>query len=122
MASKVVFLFMILAFCIKEVCGTDGLVFDRTRTKSGRDFYEAFLSRWQYPPGIEEVTLTVEEFTDPRWGTQVFILVNEEPIFRIILRPREEEIQLLAEEVAQALFKYLLDTYGLHQNSTKEFY
>lgn len=122
MAFRTAFLLVLFGFCLTEVYGLDGLLFDRTRTKLGRDFYEAFLSRWQHPPGIEEVAIAVEEFTDPRWGTQVFILVNDEPVFRIMLRPREEEIELLAEEVAQALFKYLLDTYGVHEKSAKEFY
>lgn len=122
MASRVAFLSVFFSLCLTEVYGIDGIVFDRTRTKLGRDFYEAFLSRWQYPPGIEEVTIAVEEFTDPRWGTQVLILVNDEPVFRIMLRPREEEIELLAEDVALALFKYLLDTYGAQQKSSKGFY
>lgn len=122
MAYRVAFLFALFALCSTGVYGTDGLVFDRTRTKLGRDFYEAFFSRWQYPPGVEEVAIAVEEFTDPRWGTQIFILVNDEPVFRVMLRPREEEVELLAEELAQALFKYLLDTYGVHQKPWKEFY
>lgn len=106
---------LILCFCLlysnlyslyaQEVV-LSGLILDQTKTHLGRDFYEAFAQRWEFIPGLENYNIIINEISDPRWGTQIQIFVDDNLVYISPLKPRLEDIELRAEEAADAVFKY----------------
>lgn len=86
-----------------------GFVFDKTKTKIGRDFYEIFTSLWEFPSGTEYMNITIDELSDPRWGTQILIFVEDNLVYYTLLTPRAEDIDEKAEEAVQKVFNYLMD-------------
>ena len=86
-----------------------GFIFDKTKTKIGRDFYETFASLWEFPSGTEYMSITVDELSDPRWGTQILIFVEDNLVYYTLLTPRAEDIDEKTEEAVQRIFNYLMD-------------
>jgi curli production assembly/transport component CsgE len=39
----------------------DGLIFDQTRTRIGRDFYEDFFTKWAQPDSVSNYSILLEE-------------------------------------------------------------
>lgn len=76
----------------------DGLVMDETQSKIGRDFYDAFYTRWEAPKGAVNFTVTVREQPVPNRGTRVTVQVNDEMVFRANLRPRQDQIETAARQ------------------------
>lgn len=80
----------------------DGLVADRTLTKSGQDFFQLFYQSWQPPLGARSYTILVEEV--PWRGRQTLVQVSindEEPIYQQIVQPRYDVIEEMAEQAVQ---------------------
>lgn len=86
----------------------EGFILDQTKTRVGRDFYDAFVQRWEYIPGLEGYDIIINELTDPRWGTQIYIYVADTLVYVTPLKPRLEDIDLKAEEAVQAVFDYFI--------------
>lgn len=86
-----------------------GFVFDKTKTKLGRDFYETFSSLWEFPSGTEHMNIVIDEQADPRWGTQILIFVEDNLVYYTLLKPRAEDIDEKAEEAVQTVFNYLMN-------------
>ena len=100
----------------------DGLVTDRTLTKSGQDFFQVFYQAWQPPLGARSYALLVEEV--PFRGRQTLIQVSlndEEPFYQQVLQPRYDVV----EEMALQAVEYAVYTLQLHmqaqQNTDGEF-
>lgn len=89
----------------------DGLIVDETLTKSGRDFYELFYSRWQPPPGAQNFTIIIKEqpSAGPGIGTQVTVLINETKVVAIPLQPRYNIIESSVDYALGMSGKYLLN-------------
>lgn len=85
-----------------------GFVFDQTKTKLGRDFFEAFSMLWEPPPGLEKVDIYITEFTDPRWGTQIYVYVEDVLVFVDMLKPQAEDIQEKADQAIDSVLRYFL--------------
>jgi curli production assembly/transport component CsgE len=101
-----VFLSIFISFnCFSQELS--GLLFDQTKTRLGREFYETFSSFWEFPPG-SEFNLTVSELTDPRTGTQIYVYVDEVLVYGTLLRGRGEEMEEKAQEAVDAVLRYLL--------------
>lgn len=83
-----------------------GFIFDQTKTRMGREFYDTFAMLWEYPSGTEEVNITISEVSDARWGTQIFIYVEERLVYATLLKPRLEDIEGKVEEAINALLNY----------------
>lgn len=92
----------------KELTFT-GLILDKTKTKIGRDFYEAFVNLWEFPLGTENLNIVIEEQTDPRFGIQIFIYIENNLIYYSILKPRLEDIDAKADEAVQIVFNYFMN-------------
>jgi len=89
----------------------EGFIYEKTKTKVGRDFYEAFLRLWELPveTELEKVNITIEEQTDPRWGTQIFVYVENTLVYYTMLKPRLEDIDEKADEAVQSVFDYMVN-------------
>lgn len=85
-----------------------GFINDQTKTKIGRDFYEAFMKLWE-ATDTEKLTITIDEQTDPRWGTQIFVYVEETIVYHSMLKPRLEDIDAKADEAVQSVVNYIVN-------------
>ncbi|MCX8042291.1 MAG: curli production assembly/transport protein CsgE [Thermodesulfobacteriaceae bacterium] len=86
-----------------------GFILDKTKTKIGRDFYDAFVNLWEFPLGTENLNIIIDEQTDPRLGTQIFVYVEDTLVYHTILKPRLEDIDAKAEEAIQVVFNYFMN-------------
>lgn len=85
-----------------------GFVFDQTKTKLGRDFYETFCMLWEPLPGLEHIDIYITELAEPRWGTQVYVYVEDVLVFADILKPQVEDIQEKANQAVDSVLRYFL--------------
>lgn len=76
--------------------GITGLVTDETRTKVGRDFYDAFYDRWESPEKDFYYTVVVSEQPMPSLGTRVVVRLNQNVVFQTRLQPRSDVIEQAA--------------------------
>lgn len=88
-----------------------GLVIDSTKTRLGRDFYEYFYMYYQeepLPPDLKERTnIVIDEFTDPVWGTKIFVRVGDTVVYSANIKPKD--VEFVAEEAVSVVVSYLLD-------------
>lgn len=105
--SIALFLILALELPSQEIPLT-GFVFDQTKTRIGREFYDAFTKLWESPEGFQTLNLTINEFSDPRWGTQIYIYVEDTLVYITPLKPRLEDIEEKAEEALEAVLRYFI--------------
>ena len=81
----------------------DGLVIDRTLTKSGQDFYGLFYQKWQPPFGARGYSVTLEE--SPFRGRQTLIKVSldEQLLYQRVLQPRYDVLEEMAGQAVATL-------------------
>ena len=87
----------------------DGLLFDETKTKSGRDFYDYFYSGWQAPAEAKNYSIFIQEKPYRLTTTMIEVKINETIVFQSFLQPRQEIVEMLAEQAAERTRVYLLN-------------
>ena len=87
--------------------GIEGLIVDETFSKIGHDFYDLFYAGWERPKNIKDFTITISEKPLPQLGTQITILINDNPIFQRFIQPRYEIIEEMAHEGLEIAYSYL---------------
>ncbi len=85
----------------------DGLLFDETRTKNGRDFYDYFYRDWQAPAGAKNYSIYVAEKPYRLTTTMVEIRINETLVFQSFLQPRNDFLEMLAQQAVAQTSLYL---------------
>ncbi|MBW2148140.1 MAG: hypothetical protein JRG73_16925 [Deltaproteobacteria bacterium] len=85
----------------------DTLVLDQTRTRSGQEFYREFVSLWETPKGISGFNIRIKERPDARWGSMIFIYVDDRMVFRCIVGRRHEEIMEMVERSIRTVIMHL---------------
>jgi curli production assembly/transport component CsgE len=85
----------------------DGLLFDETKTKSGRDFYELFYSAWKAPADAKNYSIHILEKPYRLMTTLVEIKINETTVFQSFLQPRGDIIEQLAQQAVAQTQLYL---------------
>jgi curli production assembly/transport component CsgE len=85
----------------------DGLIFDETKTKSGRDFYDYFYNHWQAPPDARNYSIYITEKPYRLMITQIEVKINENAVFQSFLQPRGDIIEQLAEQAVARTQLYL---------------
>lgn len=88
----------------------DGLLFDETRTKNGRDFYDYFYRDWQAPANAKNYSIYLSEKPYRLTTTMIEIRINETLVFQAFLQPRSDYLEMLAEQ-AVAQTKIYLENY-----------
>jgi curli production assembly/transport component CsgE len=73
------------------------LVFDRTRSPIGEQFYQLFYRNWKPPKNAGNATLTISEQPTPGIGSLVTIKLGYEKVFRARLQPRRRYIEALSK-------------------------
>jgi len=85
-----------------------GLIMDETRTKIGRDFYDAFVSDWNARPQINSYySIVIEEKPVRGSVSQISIKVNETEVMRSFVQLRNSEIEEMANRAVYRVQKYL---------------
>lgn len=98
-----------------------GLLLDNTKTKAGRDFYEAVYRNWSaalldstennlaliLPTFAEEITIDFEEQPALGNSTRIIMSVDNIPIWTQLLQPRASVIEMLSEYAVLVLTDYL---------------
>jgi curli production assembly/transport component CsgE len=85
----------------------DGLLFDETKTKSGRDFYDYFYSGWEAPAEAKNYSIFIQEKPYRLTTTMIEVKINETIVFQSFLQPRQEIVEMLAEQATQRTRVYL---------------
>jgi curli production assembly/transport component CsgE len=85
----------------------DGLLFDETKTKSGRDFYDYFYSGWEAPAEAKNYSIIIQEKPYRLTTTMIEVKINETMVFQSFLQPRQEIVEMLAEQATQRTRVYL---------------
>lgn len=85
----------------------DGMLFDETKTKVGKDFYDLFYNQWEAPPNARNFLIFITEIPYRLTTTQIEIRINEIIVFVSFLQPRAELIEQLAEEAVAQTQMYL---------------
>lgn len=83
-----------------------GLVFDETKTKFGKDFYDLFFTEYgKINKKANKIVKLVEELTIGR-NTKMTIFVDTDLISEFIVKPDEDYLTYMAQESANAVFKH----------------
>lgn len=85
----------------------DGLLFDKTKTKSGRDFYDYFYQRWEAPAKARNYSIFIIEKPYRLTTTKVEIRINETLVFQSFLQPRGDIVEMLALQAVARTQLYL---------------
>ncbi len=86
----------------------DGLLFDETKTKGGKDFYDYFYRDWEAPPNAKNYSIFLTEKPYRLTTTKIEIRINETLVFQSFLQPRGDYIELLAAQAVAQTKRYLL--------------
>lgn len=109
---KILIISLLIIFCNSLSYSQDkeieGFIYDQTKTKVGRDFYEAFLKLWEATE-TEKLSITIDELTDPRWGTQIFVYVENTMVYNSMLKPRLEDVDEKADEAVQSVINFIVN-------------
>lgn len=94
----------------------DGLVFDQTRTRIGRELYELFFGDWNPPEGVSGYSILVEE--QPALGRFGFIeiKVNDQVVVSANLQPGAEWMAEAAKQIVERLTDYLQNMGQMQQD------
>ena len=85
----------------------NGIVLDETRSKTGRDFYNAFYNTWSKSKGVENSVVRVAEKPGPGMVSIVYVEVNYEEIFELRLRPGDQRTKQAGTIAAARTLGYL---------------
>ena len=76
----------------------DGLLFDETRTKSGRDFYDLFYNKWTAPPNSKNYSIFIQEKPFRMSTTLVEIKINETMVYQAVIQPRYDYLETISDQ------------------------
>lgn len=85
----------------------DGLLFDETKTKNGRDFYDYFYRDWQAPLNARNYSIFITEKPYRLTTTMIEIRINETLVFQSFLQPRSDYVEMLAQQAVSRTGLYL---------------
>jgi len=85
----------------------DGLLFDETKTKSGKDFYDFFYTGWVAPANARNYSIFITEKPYRLTTTMIEISINETMVYQSFLQPRSDYIETLAEQAVAQTQMYL---------------
>lgn len=84
-----------------------GIISDETKTKFGKDFYDAFYTEFLKLKLNSPKVISVEEEIANTRTTRIRVRIDSEVLNEFISRPEEEFIKAMAEETVVRIFNYL---------------
>lgn len=85
----------------------NGMVLDETRSKSGRDFYDLFYSRWSAINESSKATIQLSERFYPGSGSVISIEIDGSESFSFRLRPGNDMIEQSVDSAISRISEYL---------------
>ncbi|MFK8057447.1 MAG: CsgE family curli-type amyloid fiber assembly protein [Saprospiraceae bacterium] len=85
----------------------DGLVIDRTITKSGQDFYGLFFRDWQAPFGARSFSIILEESPWRGRQTMIKVSIDDQLIYQRILQPRYDALEEMSKQAIAYAYQTL---------------
>lgn len=94
----------------------DGLVFDQTRTRIGRELYELFFGDWNPPEDVSGYSILVEE--QPALGRFgiIEIKVNDQVVVSANLQPGVEWMEEAVKQIVERLTDHLQNMGQMQQD------
>lgn len=77
------------------------LVLNKTITRVGHEFFDAFSERWYPMKNIAPVHIRISEVPSARWGSILSVWVGQELYFRTRLSSRARNTDEVAEQAVQ---------------------
>jgi len=85
-----------------------GLIIDETRSKIGRDFYDAFYANWNIQTPINKYySILIEEKPARGSVSQIIVQVNDNEVMRHFVQFRTSEIEDMAKSAVYRVQRYL---------------
>ncbi len=89
--------------------GISGVLVDRTVTMTGKTFFRQFSQLSLERPVIGEANLAIYERPSARWGSQIWVTLDNQPVFEATMPPRLSEIDryvsVAVEQVEQRIIR-----------------
>ncbi|TDB02884.1 CsgE family curli-type amyloid fiber assembly protein [Halomonas marinisediminis] len=89
--------------------GIAGVLIDRTITMTGKTFFRQFSQLSLARPIISEANLAVYERPSARWGSQVWITLDNQVVFEATMPPRlsdvDDYVEVAIEQVEQRVIR-----------------
>ena len=79
----------------------NGLIIDETRSKTGRDFYDAFYANWQPPADVGSFTITLRETPSRGRAVRIAVDVTGTTVYTPFIQPRQEVIEATAIQASR---------------------
>jgi curli production assembly/transport component CsgE len=86
----------------------DGLVINETRSKMGDQFFNIFYQNWEAPQDSPNFMLKITERPLPSMGTMVTVHIDNKPVFRSKLQPRNNIIEKKAMQAVGISYQTLV--------------
>lgn len=83
----------------------DGVVLDRTMTRIGQEFYQAFVRTWRDLGEVDSIGLAVYERPSARWGSLIWVENRSARVFQIFLHPGRLRTREAGEYAAGQVFQ-----------------
>ncbi|OON68608.1 CsgE family curli-type amyloid fiber assembly protein [Hymenobacter sp. CRA2] len=98
----------------------EGFVIDQTITKVGHDFYDAFYTRWESPPGINGYAIALVERPGRGTTTLIALVIDDAELFEMPLQPKYDLIEEGATEAVGMAQDYLREAHDVSRQLEKE--
>lgn len=89
--------------------GMSGVLIDRTITMTGKTFFRQFSQLSLARPVIAEANLTIYERPSARWGSQIWITLDNQVVFEATMPPRlsdvDDYVDVAIEQVEERIIR-----------------
>ena len=102
-----------------ELNDINGLILDRTITRSGHDFYQQFTTLWQAANFSQKTNLVISEKPSARWGSSIVISSLDSVLYRTSIRPGKQLPENLIQQSVAAVSQNIL-TLLLSRRSSRD--
>ncbi|HEX7387135.1 MAG TPA: curli production assembly/transport protein CsgE [Castellaniella sp.] len=80
-----------------------GIVINRTMTVLGWDFYTDFSAVWRSLYPDSEFTLNVAERPTAKYGSEIWVIYRDRPLFHTFLSPARSRVRGIAKQAVEAV-------------------
>ena len=98
----------------------DGLIIDETRSKTARDFYDFFYSKWIAPPGAKDYSIKIRELPSRGRVARITVEVNDRALYTRVLQPRLEVVENMALQAINIIRNHLQQNESLKKDLENE--
>lgn len=91
-----------------------GLTIDDTKSKIGKDFYDAFYLQYSQQPEKSNFTITISELPSRGTNGQISVIIDDKQIYSFLTNPNED----YQKDQLMMTFRYIKD-YGAKRNLIK---